>query len=259
MSPIIEPSRARLAAYLALAAGVGPAVTAEAQIVGGNLDIIGAFGAPDLGFGIGAPVEFQGAGYSNPITRYYTRFTRGGGGTSYSTQQINQFNMFGFARINPGTRWTAGSFLNGFIFRRLAQGSAVGPGAGWTGASNFRSGYFAFANFTGATLYSTHRSSFGDWLIPRDNIGLGGGALRGFLGFRVTEDGGATYDYGWFDVEYDSAAPGGLLTIHGFGFNLTPDQQILAGTLGVPAPGPGSLALLAAGAAGIRRSRRRVA
>ena len=58
--------------------------------------------------------------------------------------------------------------------------------------------------------------------------------------------------HAWFDIEVDYG--GWPMIIHGWGLNRTANEGILTGQ--IPTPGAGALALLAAGAGGIRRTRR---
>ena len=77
-----------------------------------------------------------------------------------------------------------------------------------------------------------------------------------FYGFRVNEAG--PYTYGWLKV---SAEAGNTFTVSSYGYNSTLNAQALTGqgsVAGVPDSGPGfvGLALLGAGAAGVRLLRK---
>ena len=77
-----------------------------------------------------------------------------------------------------------------------------------------------------------------------------------FYGFRVNE--GGPYTYGWLKV---SAEAGNTFTVSSYGYNSTLNSAALAGqgsVAGVPDSGPGfvGLALLGAGAAGVRLLRK---
>ncbi|RMH30581.1 MAG: hypothetical protein D6693_00235 [Planctomycetota bacterium] len=264
MSRTVEPSRVRLATYLALAAGAAPAAHSAAQVVSRNLNLVldptpiavspfqrndSVLHRPILGPDLGGLFEFAASGSQFGSV----------GATSILGQRAS-------IRFRPTNGWTRAEFIsntngapNQFPQRprRLSSGAAIGqtlatPGQWSSGGSATFTGPLADISFDGNLGYG---HSDGNWAFS-----LGANpSIRGFLGFRVSKDGGASYNYGWFDIEYDRTDPLGLLTIHGVGFNLTTDAQILAGQTGaaLPAPGPVGLALLAAGAAGIRRTRAR--
>ena len=79
------------------------------------------------------------------------------------------------------------------------------------------------------------------------------GEARGYIGFLIENDGSA--GFGWMDIGYDFSS--NTLTMHDWAFN--DDGGLYAGHLTPPVPGPAGLLALAAGAAGIRRKRNRVA
>ncbi len=242
----------RLAAYGALAGVTLPASMASGEIIYDTELGLEAFfvdGSTGIDFGPGFGTILRA---SVTTSYYYGTFpARGaiGSGIVFFQDQVVQFD--------PGNTggWTAASLIgyapNGFASdpARLATGSPIGAGASWypmtsglgwahdVAASRFTS-FFAARN-----AYTYTR--FGDWEPD----------LRGFMGFRFTRDGGANYHYGWLDVEADLF--GLTLTVHGWGFEAEPNRPIGAGD--VPAPGVGGLALLAMGAAGIRRHRREAA
>ena len=64
----------------------------------------------------------------------------------------------------------------------------------------------------------------------------------------------ATNHYGWLRVSVDNSA--GTFVVHDWAYNDTPGVGLLAGE-GMPVPEPGTLGLLAAGAAGVAALRRR--
>ena len=79
----------------------------------------------------------------------------------------------------------------------------------------------------------------------------------GLFGFRV-DQGGSAYTYGWFKVNIDSA---NAFTLNSYGYNSTLNEVAIAGegsVAGVPDSGPGivGLALIGAGAAGVRLLRK---
>ena len=75
---------------------------------------------------------------------------------------------------------------------------------------------------------------------------------RGYLGLRFSM-GDQAYHYAWIDISTSMQWRDPRVTVHGWGFETTPGVAILAGE--IPSPGTSGLALLALGAAGIRRHR----
>ena len=81
----------------------------------------------------------------------------------------------------------------------------------------------------------------------------------GLFGFRVNQGkGGSDYTYGWFKVTTVSSS---AFTLNSYGYNSTLNADAIAGqgnATGVPDSGPGivGLALLGAGAAGVRLLRK---
>ena len=90
---------------------------------------------------------------------------------------------------------------------------------------------------------------------PGDTLIFGGDVT---FGFRVNE-GGSDYTYGWFNTEIVNP---NAFTLNSYGYNSTLNEAALAGqgsSSQVPDSGPGivGLALIGAGAAGIRLLRKR--
>jgi len=132
---------------------------------------------------------------------------------------------------------------------------------------------FRVTNTTHTSFAHTFASKLGDFSVGA-NIGsagagfgyfapVGGNFLydedfdgTNFYGFRVNE--GGPYTYGWLKV---SAEAGNTFTVSSYGYNSTLNSAALAGqgsVAGVPDSGPGfvGLALLGAGAAGVRLLRK---
>jgi hypothetical protein len=151
----------------------------------------------------------------------------------------------------------------------LASGYSVGSGAQWQGIGGTSTYYPGVPPiFSGSDGMS--------WIGPRDNMlalrngqvdcSFGGGtnwqtpsgpwapSASGFLGFRFSTDHGANFHYGWFELDVALAAKTGSLTLKGWAFEDEPNVPVTT-----PTPAAGGLALLAMGAAGIRRSRRTAA
>ncbi len=239
----------RLTLYLALAGG---ALSSSAALAGGgiiaqpSLDLMldpqvsGDFEMGDVDFGPGFGELFN----------FSARFISGG--FSNTTSIYSSWSRSAAVGFQSGQGWTQASVLNPYGLTqpgRLFAGSAIdGAATGWfaPGQLAFYFGYnLSFPKYGGGQSGQYYAGSWGD---------VTGIDREGFLGFRITNDGGANYLYGWFDVEYDQSDRSGKLTIRGWGLNTTPNAGIEAGQ--VPSPGPGALALLAAGAAGLRRTRR---
>lgn len=274
-SGIQTASRAdRLKAYAVLTAGVAPA-SALAGVIGRNdVNISLDFQSPqaDLDFGgqFGRVFNFLLTGDSNQFQNtYYNSFpgSDGYGNPVINRSTIRQRSQFvnrqAGVQFNAGGRWTRASFagyagfggirpLNaGFrIDNNLGQ-TAYGSQVAWNNVSPAN-----FINFRDSTNYRQVRTAFGfgytnrfynftyygPWRYPAGN--------RAFLGIRFSDNGVDFYN-GWIDVGVDFTAAG--LTIYGWGLNTDVNGSIEAGQ--IPAPAAGGLALLALGAAGIRRTR----
>lgn len=242
----------RLATYAALAGSVIPAA-ANAELIGETgLSLVATPGSPvavDFGEGFGEIFRFS-------ISTFFTTSDKAARGSFYysyfySTQVVQ------FDNANTGG-WTGASVVdyNGAADpMRFGNSAILGAAESWTSMSTFLGFDHILAYLFSSYSYSYARgggfftTTFGDW-APSE---------RGYLGFRISDDAGANFLYGWIDVEADLdilfRGGGGSITIHGWGLETTPNQPIVT-----PAPGPVGIGLLAMGAAGIRRTRsRRVA
>ncbi|RME89402.1 MAG: hypothetical protein D6766_14740 [Verrucomicrobia bacterium] len=105
--------------------------------------------------------------------------------------------------------------------------------------------------WSGLVSSSTWSSSgTGPWVGP--------GPQRGYLGLRFQMNGNT--HYGWADVTVENEYPQeGLpkLTLHRFAYETEPDTPIQAGAVPEPAETATAMGLLALGAAGLARYRRR--
>ncbi len=250
----------RLGLYVAAAGAAATGASASAEIIGAtDLGLTITTGESMLlDFGPGFGEVF---GFEVRSTNYFTSFTNGGSISSTVTYSSARLSFNPLFQFNPNqTLWNAASFANlsssnAYSFgndpTRLAFGAAIDNGLGWSGpmTSAFSTSHdiAQFSSFLRNTsTLSSGTTSYGAWA----------GGARGFIGFRMPvadpllSEG--SYIFGWIDVE----TSGDLteLTIHGWGLNTTPNGAITAGA--IPAPGVGGLAMLAMGAAGIRRTRR---
>lgn len=120
---------------------------------------------------------------------------------------------------------------------RLSSGVAVSLGSFVPNAA----GFFG-------TLASNFGAGYGHWLA----------AGTGFIGFKFND--GSGVQYGWARLTMDGSGNGNTFTLVDFAYGDPGDQVMTGQTTAVPEPG--SLGLLAAGAAGLllwRRQRAKVA
>lgn len=244
---------ARLSAYATLAASVLPTV-ASADIRGQDgLNITVTPDNPasiDFGPGFGHVFDFTMTSFAGSYSHssqntYSSYFIR--------SSNINRTNMFNFRGDAPWTRGSQIGYSGGYP-TRLGQDFSVEMNPdhynGWTsiGQGLFQFVYYSNYYRRSQTYYGGGSQTswfgsgaWGDWARGR----------RGFLGVRFSEN-GSDYYHAWFDISVDRS--GFPMTIHGWGLNTDPNESILTGQ--IPAPGGAALAVLAAGAAGIRRTRR---
>lgn len=249
----------RLGLYVAAAGAAAVGGAANAQIVAEtDLEIsidIGETVLLDFGPGLGEAFQFEMFRSSSFYGTTGSTTLRGGGydgGYFVSSGALFQFNPV-------QTLWSAASFMNsadsynfGNDPARLGFGAPIGATQNWEGpmTSSFSTFHdlairsYGLSTAEGSSFFSF---SYGGWIDD----------ARGYIGFRL--DGGegtdasrgADYLYGWIDVGLSNDL--NTLTIFGWGVNTTPNAGLFAGE--VPAPGVGGLAMLAMGAAGIRRKR----
>ena len=248
----------RLGLYVAAAGAAAVGGAANAQIVAEtDLEIsidIGETVLLDFGPGLGEAFQFEM--FRNSYFASGTGGTTFRGGSYYgSSYFVSSGALFQF---NPTqTLWSAASFMNsadsysfGNAPARLGFGAPIGATQNWEGpmSTSFSTLHdLAFASYGLSTAEGSYFFSFsyGGWIDDQ----------RGYIGFRLDgtdEARGADYLYGWIDVGLSNDL--NTLTIYGWGVNTTPNAGLFAGE--VPAPGVGGLAMLAMGAAGIRRKRR---
>ena len=117
----------------------------------------------------------------------------------------------------------------------LTAGTAIGPASSFVGE--------------GSPLGAAQVALGSEYLYNGyGGFGSTAGPVRGFIGIRFAAAGNT--HYGWVDLTVGEAE--GII-FHGAAFEDTPDTAIEAGAI----PEPGSLALLAVGAAGLMGRRRR--
>lgn len=142
------------------------------------------------------------------------------------------------------------------IYLRCSDGRGLlGNGSGSDTFNNLPSDFAL-----GTTLAAPYQwAGDGDRIVMTgsdvgDNF-VGGKIGSNFIGFRF--DSGGNTLYGWAELLL-STTDGGTVTVNRWAYNDAPDGGIEVGqTQDNPVPAPGTLALLAAGAFGLRRWRAR--
>ena len=145
--------------------------------------------------------------------------------------------------------------------------SAIAPGASFKISMSSSSGYgslglwsfkkTSFATSSGSTLrvYKSEETiNSGDFVSMSSSAWTS--SLDPILGFRVSQ-GSSNYTYGWLKATFGSSSS---FTLNSYGYNSTLNEAAIAGqgSSAVPDSGPGvvGLALLGAGAAGMRLLRK---
>jgi hypothetical protein len=205
----------------------------------------------------------------NPTQSYFQSYKRtysdGLGGTYTSPARAFAFATVRLIDGGRNGRGLVRDNANADDFKALAAGFAVGPtlgsGYNWGGQNSFREVVFAATNKIG---YFSAAAMYGYLSAAIDPDFRGGEFGDNFIGFRF-DISGATH-YGWAELfvddgtgsggrgdvtitrwAYESTADCGLQVGQTSGDNCPPDPSTI--------PNPGTLALLAAGAAGLRRWR----
>ena len=243
----------------AAAAAFGPAA-ANAAVV-----FVSPSTAPSVGFTTGdsANWDVDGDGtndFSLDGSAGFSQYGTGGLYSGYANATVN-LNSFkagyggrGFVRKVGDANWDVRDLGSGFA---VGATLANGYDFGLQGGRNLVSGGTSWASETSPLSFA---AAF-------DNISasvkiLGGGTGDNLVGFRF-EISGATH-YGWANLFIDDGTGGGRagdVTITQWAYESTADCAINVGqtsgdNCSTPSvPNPGTLALLAAGAAGLRRWR----
>ena len=255
----------RLGAYATLAAGV--AAPTQAAVVSERVDVTIT---PDSAFNLAITAGALAASFRFNIETVFSRYGYDGSGPIHTSHQtiharagfrllpalgqrlsvIATQTLFEFPTNNPSYSYLLR------VPKRLGASEFVGAAGAWdhvlgdpphaaplgTGTAFF---YYRYNVINHTTFRST--SERNDGLFGGDDGPGQFGGQQGYIGFRLTSDDGATYNYGFIQV----GLSGVHLEIHGWSLETDPNTPIRT-----PAPGVSGLALLAMGAAGIRRMRR---
>jgi MYXO-CTERM domain-containing protein len=261
----------RLSAYAALAGAAIPAAASGAIVSQTGLNLVATPGSPvalDFGTGIGEIFVFSVAGFF--FDRVVNFDTTSGGFFRSETHSSTQYQVVQFDPANAGGWISAGVVGNvGLNLNRLGSGGSIGPvNPNWLpmsallGSDHRLASRYLYSYFTsyvygyvtsddlGNTYFTTTSSDSSGTFDSSTNYEWAPNK-RGFLGLRFTSN-GTDFLHAWVDVESDVFSR--ELIIHGWGLEKTPNVGIEAGE--VPSPGAAGLALLAMGAAGVRRQRR---
>ncbi len=197
------------------------------------------------------------------------------GGAMSAEASVVVVNVNQTISANPanGSSFVAAEFPlpagNDFILNNLRSSSGIGAGGiGMQGGAEFigksfasggsYSNVFAYpsklalgANIAGGPFApkAFGTLAFGTYGNPNSKWIQAG---EGYIGFKFTDAAGT--EYGWIDLSTNGAAAGEALTLKSYAYT-TAGEEITAGQAAVPEPG--SLALLAAGGAGLLAWRQR--
>ncbi|MEL6739212.1 MAG: hypothetical protein AAFP26_01000 [Planctomycetota bacterium] len=258
----------RLESYAVLAAAAVPVAAAGGDVIVGGPVFVNGFESVDLG-GV-ATATFQASTRSGNVSRssFTSFFTSSPGLFFYSRasgyRYSNNSNVASaqLRQINGGDF----SILTNYgDAARLSQGFAISDNAAgnWLQTQSFGLGTFRSYNSFRSSSYRLFSTTNGVTNIDTSRFTSDGfGVVQsygaffenpGLLGFRFS-NGDGTFTYGWLDLQVVQFSG---LEINGWGISDTANEGVLAGT-DQAVPAPGALTLLAMGAAGIRRTRRRV-
>lgn len=230
-----------------IAAAIAPlgvlATPAHATVISGSDDAGFRTGSYQLDLGLGS-LTFTGSGYANFPSYAYSTAAQTGAGTEM---------LFGPALADGALIDESGAF-------------AAGSETLW---NRWRSGYMQPIYYTSCGRYScsTYYAGSHPVITGAGNSGAWADDASGYLGFRFEDDG---WHYGWveltlndatFDIgrwAYETVADVGIAA--GSVDSLAPPPTAPAAAAGTTSvPEPGTLALLALGAAGLAAFRTRKA
>jgi hypothetical protein len=156
-----------------------------------------------------------------------------GGGTEFTIAFGTSYRRVNVAYRTANASWRGGNGYGTTGAIALNNGDNVDSGAQW-----------GHSNLTGT-------NSFGNMAYTSYNLGYGSfaGTSDKYLGVRFTISGNT--HYGWIQVQVPADVT--YATITGYAYEDVADAQITAGAI----PEPGSLALLAIGAAGLAAWRKK--
>lgn len=236
---------ARIARRVAAVAGAaGVAIAGEAEATGityvPTAGVAAAKGIP--GFSFTAPTTVTSGTLRPPASTGNTGWDVDGNGQD-DFNLSNSNPLAKFDALEPFALSPNGVLCvtpEPYYIRNLLQTNvAVGPAASYwrTFPAN-------------AMTYNANLPQF-----MQDNFTAG---VTGYFGFRFAFANVANqYYYGWASLTIDELAPGQGFRIGEAFYQTTPNQPITLGAVPVPVPEPSSMALLAAGAAGVAAWRAR--
>jgi hypothetical protein len=178
--------------------------------------------------------------YAGPTSADWDIDGAGGNEFRFFTNVGNFINIISDS-VSNGRGLVATTSTNGY-FNNLRTGVDVGP---------ILSGSYVWNTYTDNRTIMLSSSAGGSGGLQNGSIG------SNFIGFRFLS--GTDMLYGWAELIL-STTGGGTVTVNRWAYNDTPDGSIEVGQTQdapTPAPAPSTLALLAAGAFGVRRWRAR--
>lgn len=223
-------SAARFSAYLATGATVGLGLIGEAEA--------------DITYNI-----------VNVNLEDTTTGDSAGEGLSLPLGDASSFNVDFFHSVGGATASTGAAFTGGDLFGSLAAGVSPASIAGFAVGAN----YHYVSNVASGVKVST----LANWIPVNENGTMafnGGysssqflGAGEAFIALRFNNGGG--FSYGWVRVTM-SGQPLNSYVVEDYAF-ADSNEMLGVGETGTGVPEPGSLAMLALGAAGLASFRRR--
>ena len=237
-----DASESRLARKLAALAGTAGAAVAGDAVAAGityvpTAGVVAAQGIP--GFSFTAPSTVASGTLRPPSSAGVNGWDVDGNSQADFNLQNNAANAGYFIPQSPFAGNPNGLLLtsatSGALIRNLGNAAPVGPAAAVWGNSGQAMTFGAFYNLQGANFTT---------------------GQPGYFGFRFAFGNNSNqYYYGWASLTIDLSASGQGYRIGEAFYQSTPNTAINVGA--VPVPEPASMALLAAGAAGVTAWRAR--